>query len=85
LDENKSEGPNSPEGRWPTCAECKRLWNVYALATLDAMMAKEAAAQQDDAANAKTLDDKALEATQWWELARKAIRDHEATHAGEKP
>jgi hypothetical protein len=31
------------------------------------------------------LEDEALEAAQWRELARKAVRDHAATHAAEKP
>jgi hypothetical protein len=88
LFENKSSGSDSPESRSPVCPECKRLWKVYALATrksLDAIMAKDAAAQQHDVATTKILHDKALEATQWWELARKAIRDHAATHTGEEP
>ena len=61
---------------------------MYALATqrsLDAIKAKDAAAKQHDAARMKILHDKALEVTQWWELARKALRDHEATHTGEEP
>jgi hypothetical protein len=81
---NKSSKPNSPESR---CPECKRLWKVYELATsknLDAIVAIEAAAQKQDAAMMKILHDKALEATQWWELARKSINDHQATHTPEK-
>jgi hypothetical protein len=61
---------------------------VYALATqrsLDAIKAKDTAAKLHDVASMKILHDKALEATQWWELARKAIRDHVATHTGEEP
>jgi len=86
--ENDSSGSALPEREEPVCPECNRLWKVYALATrksLDAIMTKEAAAQYHDVAGVKILHEKALEATQWWELARKAIRDHVATHAGEKP
>jgi hypothetical protein len=60
---------------------------VYALATRkyrDAHLAKRAA-QIDDVGMLKALENDVIEAAQWIALARKAIRDHLATHAGEKP
>jgi hypothetical protein len=33
----------------------------------------------------KILEQEAVEATQWWALARKAVRDHAVTHTGTTP
>jgi hypothetical protein len=38
-----------------------------------------------DKEQVKILGAEALEAAQWRELARKAVRDHAAAHPGEKP
>ena len=52
---------------------------------LDAMLAQEDSTAPRDIHQIDFLKDQALEATQWRELARKAIRDHAATHAGPAP
>jgi hypothetical protein len=70
------------------CPLCERVWKAYALANrkrLDAILAKEAAAQAGDIEKMKIAEDEANEAAQWWALARKEVRDHAATHAGTKP
>jgi hypothetical protein len=70
------------------CPECDWLWKAYALANrkhLDAILAREGAAQAGDVERLKILEDEAYEAAQWWALARKAVREHAAIHAGEKP
>jgi hypothetical protein len=85
LPEGKSSELNSPQQRSPNCPECERLWQVYAVATrkhLDAILEKEAATQTDYIGKMKILEQEAVETTQWWALARKAVRDHAATHAG---
>jgi hypothetical protein len=85
VPEAKSSELNSRQQRSPNCPECERLWQVYAVATrkhLDAILAKEAAAQTDGIGKMKILEQDGVEATQWWALARKAVRDHAATHAG---
>jgi hypothetical protein len=48
-------------------------------------LAKEAAGQTGDIENMKTLEHDAIEATQWWAFARKAVRDPATMHAEEKP
>jgi len=88
LPENKSSRASSTEKRSPDCPECDRVWKAYALATrknLDAFLATKASTQTRDIEKMKILEHKALEAAQLWALARKAVRDHAATHAGEKP
>jgi transcriptional regulator NrdR family protein len=83
LPENKSSEPN-PERR-SDCPECERVWNAYAFATrqdLDAVLAKETSTQPE---KTKILEDAVKEAAQWRDLARQAVRDHAATHAGEEP
>ena len=45
-------------------------------------MAKETA---DGIEKMKILEHQAVEAAQWRMLARKAVKDHAAEHAGEKP
>ena len=76
--------PNSPEKpAAPTCPECERLWKVYALNTrkyVDVTLAEGAAAQTDDIAKVRILEEEALEAAKLRELARQAVRDHAATH-----
>jgi len=75
--------PNPPEKPAPACPECERLWKVYALNTrkyLDVTLAEGAAAQTDDIANVRILEEEALEAAKLRELARQAVRDHAATH-----
>jgi hypothetical protein len=87
LAENNPSEPNPSEKQTSNCPECERLWKAYALSTrkyLDATLAVKASAQRDDVEK-KFLEAEALEAAQWRDLARKAIRDHAATHAGEKP
>jgi hypothetical protein len=88
LPETKPSESNSRQQRSPNCPECERLWQVYAVATrkhLDAILAKEGATQTDDIGEMKILEQEAVEATQWWTLARKAVRDHAATHAEATP
>jgi hypothetical protein len=87
LPEGKSSEPNSRR-QSTNCPECERLWQVYAVATrknLDTILEKEAAAQTNDMGKMKILEQEAVEATQWWALARKAVRDHAATHAEATP
>jgi len=70
------------------CSECERLWKIYSDATrryLDATLAKDDPAEDRDIDRKKFLENQALEASQWRELARKAIRDHVATHAAPAP
>jgi hypothetical protein len=84
VPEGKSSELNSRQQQSPTCRECERLWQVYAVATrkhLDTILEKEAATQTDDIGKLTILEQEAVEATQWWALARKAVRDHAATHA----
>jgi hypothetical protein len=52
---------------------------------LEATRAEEVLTPSGDMEKMKILEDEAFEAAQWRELARKAVRDHAATHAGEKP
>jgi hypothetical protein len=85
LPEDKSSEADFPETRSPDCPECERLWKIYVLATrqhLDAAVAKETA---DGIEKMKILEHQAVEAAQWRMLARKAVKDHAAEHAGEKP
>ena len=80
---NKLPEPSPPEKPAPTCAECERLWSVYALNTrkyLDVTLAEGAAAQTDDIAKVRILEEEALEAAKLRELARQAVRHHAATH-----
>ena len=61
---------------------------MYAFANrkhFDAILAKQTAAETGDIENMKTLEYEAIEATQWWAFARKAVRDHATIHAEEKP
>jgi hypothetical protein len=88
LSNHKYSEPNPSEKRLSACPECERLWKVYALNTrkyLDATRAEEAAAATDNVEKLKILEDEALEAAERRELARKAVRNHAATHAGQKP
>jgi hypothetical protein len=87
LAQNKSAEPDFPEKRSPDCTECDRVWNGYALATrkhVAAILAREGSTQTDDIEKMKILNDEALEAAHRRALARKAVRDHAATHAGVK-
>jgi hypothetical protein len=47
---------------------------------LDAILALEASAGRDRIDQINVLEDEALEAAQWRDLARKAVLDHVATH-----
>jgi hypothetical protein len=61
---------------------------VFTLANrsyLDAALAEEAATRGDNVEKMKVLEEDALERAQWREFARKAVKDHAATHAGKKP
>ena len=83
LPPNKLPEPNSPEKPAPACPECDRLWKVYALNTrkyLDVTLAEGAAAQTDNIAKVRILEEEALEAAKRRELARRAVRNHAATH-----
>jgi hypothetical protein len=75
--------PNSPEKPPPACSECERLWRVYTLNTrkyLEVTLAEGAAAQTNDIAKVRILEEEALEAAKLRELARQAVRNHAATH-----
>jgi hypothetical protein len=88
LSDGKASELNPPERRPATCPECERLWKIYSVATrkyLDASLAQEDPAEATDTDRIKFLENQALEASQWRELARKAIRDHSAMHAGLSP
>jgi hypothetical protein len=88
LREDKSSEADFPETRSPDCPECERLWKIYVLATrqhLDATVAKETTWQTDGIEKMKTLEHQAVEAGQWRMLARKAVKDHAAEHAGDEP
>jgi hypothetical protein len=52
---------------------------------LEATRAEEVSMSTADREQMKILEAEALEAAQWRELARKTVRDHAATHPGEKP
>src|SRR5579859_7511578 len=87
LPDGTSSEHNSPEKGSAKCPECVRLWKVYAVATrkfLDAILAQEDSEARRGIDQIDFLKDQALEATQWRELARKAIRDHAATHANRR-
>jgi len=67
--------------------ECNRLWRTYTLATrqqLNAILAQGAASQTGDAEKIKALKEAAAEAGRSKALARKAVRDHAATHTERK-
>jgi hypothetical protein len=89
MPDHKSSRPDPEAKPSPPCAECERLWRVYTLATrryIDATLAEEAARQTGDLEKTmKILEDEATEAAEFRDFARKAVRNHAATHAGEKP
>jgi hypothetical protein len=51
---------------------------------LEATQAEAVSTPTGDTEKMKILEDDAFEAAQWRELARKAVREHAATHAGEQ-
>jgi hypothetical protein len=52
---------------------------------LEVTRAEEVSTPTGDMEKMKILEDEAVEAAQWRELARKAVREHAATHAEEQP
>jgi hypothetical protein len=88
LPDGKASEPSPPKKRSANCPECERLWTVYTVVTrkyLDATLAQEALAGCGSIDKINVLEAEANELAQWRELARKAVRDHAAMHAGEKP
>jgi hypothetical protein len=52
---------------------------------LEATRGEEVSTLTGNMEKMKILEDETFEAAQWRELARKAVRVHAATHAGEQP
>jgi hypothetical protein len=80
----RSSETNPPEKPSANCPECERLAEVLALASrkyLEAVRAQEASLGSNDFEQIKALENAVVEASQWRELARKALRVHAATHA----